>query len=197
MQVGSDRLANELACIKQHQQRHSALVRVVDAEWLRACSASCSRIAENEHLLGPAALLPRTSASARDLVGMQSNREASRGAWDGIFLLPTPDVLVSESSTHSHTHILISSRSDCPAKALRILTVLHIHIHINPSTSSSVIGPMHRAAKTIDMDYCAGDTTRHGSMSISEGQSRAFVDCWFTLAALENDLELQVRVRKP
>ncbi len=90
--MGSDRLANELACIKQHQQRHSALVRVLDADWLRACSASRSRIAENEHLLGPAALLPRTSASARDLVGMQSDREATRGAWDGIFLLPTPNV---------------------------------------------------------------------------------------------------------
>ena len=83
MQVGSDRLADELACIKQHQQRHSALVRVLGAAWLRACSTSHSRVPEEEFLLGPAALLPPISNNARDLATLQSNREASRSAWDG------------------------------------------------------------------------------------------------------------------
>lgn len=32
-------------------------------------------------------------------------------------------------------------------------------------------------------------------MSYSEGQSRAFVDCWFTLAALDSDPDLQKHVR--
>ncbi len=45
------------------------------------------------------------------------------------------------------------------------------------------------------MTVCAGEATRHGSMSISEGQSRAFVDCWFTLAALDADPELQKHMR--
>lgn len=83
VQVGADRLADELACIKQHQQRHSALVRVVDAGWLRACSTLRLRVGEEAHALGPAALLPPASASARELATMQGNREASRGAWDG------------------------------------------------------------------------------------------------------------------
>ena len=32
-------------------------------------------------------------------------------------------------------------------------------------------------------------------MSFSEGQSRAFVDCWFTLAALDSDPDQQKHVR--
>ena len=44
---------------------------------------------------------------------------------------------------------------------------------------------------------CAGEGTRHGSASVSEGGgSRAFTDCWFTLAALEGDPVEQQRVRK-
>ena len=39
----------------------------------------------------------------------------------------------------------------------------------------------------------AGEATRHGS-SVSEGQSRAFLDCWFTLAALEKDPGEQKRI---
>ena len=88
MQVGSDRLADELACVKQHQQRHSALVRVLDADWLRACSSSRSRAAEDAHVLGPAAFLPPASIMGRDQGVMQSHREASRGAWDGRSPLP-------------------------------------------------------------------------------------------------------------
>ena len=86
MQVGSDRLADELACIKQHQQRHSALVRVLDAKWLRACGSSRSRAPEDAHLMGPGAFL---HPAARDTGVMQSHKEASRGAWDGQSLLPT------------------------------------------------------------------------------------------------------------
>ena len=80
VQVGSDRLADELASIKQHQQRHSALVRVLDAKWLRACSSSRSRVAEDGHLMGPGAFL---HPAARDAGAMQSHKEASRGGWDG------------------------------------------------------------------------------------------------------------------
>ena len=83
MQVGCDRLADELAWIKQHQQRHSALVRVLDAKWLRACSSSRSRAAEDSYLMGPGALMPPASISTRDLGVMQGHREASKGAWDG------------------------------------------------------------------------------------------------------------------
>ena len=45
------------------------------------------------------------------------------------------------------------------------------------------------------MHNIPGETTRHGSMSFSEGQSRAFVDCWFTLAALDSDPDQQKHVR--
>ena len=44
-------------------------------------------------------------------------------------------------------------------------------------------------------EFYIGETTWHGSVSISEGQSRAFLDCWFTLAALEADPELQKHMR--
>ena len=50
-------------------------------------------------------------------------------------------------------------------------------------------------ALNVYSEHCVGETTRHGSMSISEGQSRAFLDCWFTLAALEADPELQKHMR--
>ena len=81
--MGSDRLANEVAAVKQHQQRHSALVRVVDAQWLRACSASCGRADEDVYVLGLAALMPSTNAHGRELGPEQGNRGSSRGAWDG------------------------------------------------------------------------------------------------------------------
>ena len=83
LQMGSDRLANEVAVVKQHQQRHSALVRVVDAQWLRACSASCGRADEDAYVLGLAALMPSTHAHARELGPEQGNRGTSRSAWDG------------------------------------------------------------------------------------------------------------------
>ena len=82
-QMGSDRLASELAVVKQHQQRHSALVRVVDAQWLRACSTLCGRADEAAYVLGPAALMPLATAHAREAGTEQGNRGTSRSAWDG------------------------------------------------------------------------------------------------------------------
>ena len=81
--MGSDRLANELAAVKQHQQRHSALVRVVDAQWLRTCSTSCGRVDEDAYVLGVSALMPSTSIYAREAGPEQGNRGTSRSAWDG------------------------------------------------------------------------------------------------------------------
>ena len=81
--MGSDRLVNEVAVVKQHQQRHSALVRVVDAQWLRACSASRSRVDDDAYVLGPAALMPSTHVPGRDVGLEQGNRASSRSAWDG------------------------------------------------------------------------------------------------------------------
>lgn len=83
LQMGSDRLANEVAAVKQHQQRHSALVRVVDAQWLRACSTSCSRVDEDAYVLGLAALMPSTHVHGREVGPEQGNRGSSRSAWDG------------------------------------------------------------------------------------------------------------------
>ena len=81
--MGSDRLANEVALVKQHQQRHSALVRVVDAQWLRACSASCGRVDDDAYVLGLAALMPSTNVHGREVGLEQGNRGSSRSAWDG------------------------------------------------------------------------------------------------------------------
>ena len=82
-QMGSDRLANEVAAVKQHQQRHSALVMVVDAQWLRACSAACGRADEDAYVLGLAALMPSTHVHGREVACEQGNRGSSRSAWDG------------------------------------------------------------------------------------------------------------------
>lgn len=117
MQVGSDRLADELACIKQHQQRHSALVRVLDAAWLRACSTSHSRVPEEEFLLGPASLLPPSSNNARDLAGLQSNRQASRSAWDGAQQSP-PQRNLHVSNTAAQRRLHLNLERCCPHVSL-------------------------------------------------------------------------------
>lgn len=79
LQVGSDLMADELQCIRQHQQKHGVLVRVLDAEWLRRCGASRAREDEEALLYKPApvhAAVPRKSREGTEL----DNRECSRFA---------------------------------------------------------------------------------------------------------------------
>ncbi|BDA47374.1 probable protein ECT2 at N-terminal half [Coccomyxa sp. Obi] len=81
--VGSDLMMDELQCIKQHQQKHGALVRVLDAGWLRQCGAVRAREDETAWLFNPASALaagPRKSREGSDLL---DNRESSRAGFQG------------------------------------------------------------------------------------------------------------------
>ncbi|KAK9905703.1 hypothetical protein WJX75_004882 [Coccomyxa subellipsoidea] len=76
--VGSDLMVDELQCIRQHQQKHGALVRVLDAGWLRQCGTSRAHEDEEAWLFNPASALaagPRKSREGSDLL---DNREGSR-----------------------------------------------------------------------------------------------------------------------
>jgi hypothetical protein len=71
-------MVDELQCIRQHQQKHGALVRVLDAGWLRQCGTSRAHEDEEAWLFNPASALaagPRKSREGSDLL---DNREGSR-----------------------------------------------------------------------------------------------------------------------
>ncbi|CAL8472179.1 g11721 [Coccomyxa elongata] len=125
--VGSDLMMDELQCIKQHQQKHGMLVRVLEAGWLRQCGAARSHEDEAAWLFNPVSALaagPRKSREGSDLL---DNREGSRAGFQGA--------------------------SDCDGDASRNARALGAAIGRGP-----------------------------------------FLDCWFTLAALEHDFKEKVRM---
>lgn len=75
-------MADELQCIRQHQQKHSALVSVIDANWLRLCGAGKRREDEAPWVINPAASLGEMRRIARvddsDVPLLENNREGGR-----------------------------------------------------------------------------------------------------------------------
>jgi hypothetical protein len=71
-------MADELQCLRQHQQRHSALVRVVDAAWLRRCGAAKTRLEEGPFVINPCAPLGEMRRSREDNSDPLENRDGSR-----------------------------------------------------------------------------------------------------------------------
>lgn len=111
-------MADELQCIRQHQQKHSALVRVIDANWLRRCGAGKRREDEAPWVINPAASLGEMRRMARvddsDVLLLENNREGSRlgcpalaNSSDGVCLsLMVPrsgrDTFVHEKHSSAH-----------------------------------------------------------------------------------------------
>ncbi len=76
-------MVDELQCIKQHQQKHGMLVRVLEAGWLRQCGGARAHEDEAAWLFNPASALaagPRKSREGSDLL---DNREGSRAGFQG------------------------------------------------------------------------------------------------------------------
>ena len=81
------------------------------------CSTSHSRVPEEDFLLGPAALLPPSTNNARDLASLQSNREASRSAWDGTQPFP-PQRNLHVSNTSAQQRLHFNLEPCCPHVSL-------------------------------------------------------------------------------